>query len=126
MKHLGRRIAATLAAVLLLLSGCEADLILVHDQTTRNGNTWCSAYKRYSGIRQIEVTLEAGAHSFTVDIVTAEGALDLEINKENGETVYTGKALPAASFDAASEGGGTYTIRFTAKDRRGSFAVNWE
>ena len=125
------RFASACAVILLVaaffFTGCSSDSYsFVNSVSITDYDAWGIQYDKFNGQQQMEVTLEDGTHSFTVDIVTVSGKLDLDIRTIGGETLYTGNILPTSSFEALNAGAGTYIIRFTAKNHEGSFWVNWE
>jgi len=76
------RFASACAVILLVaaffFTGCSSDSYsFVNSVSITDYDAWGIQYDKFNGQQQMEVTLENGTHSFTVDIVTVSGKLDL-------------------------------------------------
>ena len=92
------------------------------------GKHWNVSYHKLSGHKQRRVSLKEGTHTFTIEITTKSGDLDLSITGQDGTEYYRGSKLPTSTFEvpvdlAAKD---KLTLRVDANGHSGGFKIKWE
>jgi len=136
-KRVWSRAAAFVIPVLLASSvlgvlyatGVRSDSYMTLGMVQTSGdNQWKASYIKLKGYQQRRVTLHEGTYTFTIDITTKSGELDLSITGQDGTEYYKGSKLPTSTFEVQADIGVTdqITIRVDAKGHSGGFTVRWE
>ena len=124
--------AIVLAAVVygaLYLSGAQFDSYSARGMLQLSwGNHWHVSYKELNGYKQRRVTLDEGTHTFTIEITTNAGELDLSITGEDGTVYYQGSGLPTSAFEVQVDiaARDKLTLRVDAEGHSGGYKIRWE
>jgi hypothetical protein len=111
------------------LSGIPFDRYLALGMVQSSwGNHWNASYSELNGFKQRRVSLNEGTHTFTIEITTKSGELDLSIAGQDGTAYYEGSKLPTSTFqvqvDLAEKD--HLTLRVDAHGHRGGYKIKWE
>ena len=112
----------------LYFTGAPFDRYSVGVSESRWGNHWNASYHELNGYKQRRISLNEGTHTFTIEITTESGELNLSITGQDGTEYYKGSNLPTSAFqvqvDLAAKD--KLTLRVDAEGHRGGYKIKWE
>lgn len=130
---------ATLVAVPVLIvaivagtlhfSGASPDRYLARSMVqTSLGSRWSARYGYLDGYKQRNVSLDAGTHTFSIEITTTSGEISLSIMSGDGTEYYKGTCLPTSNFQVQVDlpTKDKLTLRVDANDHKGSYQIAWD
>ena len=93
------------------------------------GAHWNASYIELNGYKQRRVSLKEGTHTFTIEITTESGELNLSITGQDGTEYYKGSKLPTSTFEVQVDIAAAkdkLTLRVDAEGHSGGFKIKWE
>lgn len=86
---------------------------------------WNVSYSYLNGFRQRSISLGEGTHTFTIEITTESGEINLSITGKDGAEYLKETALPTSTFEVQVEGKERVTIRIDAVKHDGGYKIRW-
>ncbi|KXB96855.1 MAG: hypothetical protein AA908_09900 [Chlorobi bacterium NICIL-2] len=93
---------------------------------SRWGNHWNASYSKLNGYQQRRITLNEGTHTFTIEVTTKSGELNLSITGQDGTEYYKGSKLPTSTFQVHADipAKDKITLRVDAKNHSGGLRLS--
>lgn len=107
------------------VSGCSKSSSTTKDTDSKKLS---NSYDNFTGEDETEITVEKGQTvSVLIEITTEAGAVDVYIAKDNDidNCNYKGIEIPTTSIPISLTEPGTYTVKVTAKEHKGSYSISW-
>lgn len=114
---------------MLYFSGIALDSYSAQSMVqTSWGGHWDASYSYLNGYKQRRVSLNEGTHTFTIEVTTKSGALDLSIVGQDGTEYYRGSEILTTSFEVQVHlsSKDKLTLRVDANNHSGSYKIRWE
>lgn len=100
--------------------------VLVDSSEETTPTSITMSYDSFTGYRIKTIELDAcETCEVFVDIVSEDGAIDISITDNNGESYYEGNSIPTSNFSVLLAGDKSYTLKVKTLNHIGSFNIQW-